>query len=75
MSDLERQRIQPEDWTDEEGRGEAQKSLRSDTGVSMQQPKTTEVPDDDAAGAGLKPGHGTLGTPTDGAKGAEQGPR
>jgi hypothetical protein len=75
VNDLERKSIQPGDWSNEEGRGEAQKSLRSDVGVSMQQPKTAEVPDDGAAGAGLKPGRGTLGTPTEGDKGAEQGPR
>lgn len=67
--------IEPADWPDEEGRGEAQKGLRHDIGVSMQRPKTEDVPDDEAAGAGLDGGRGRLGTATGGDRGAEQGPR
>jgi hypothetical protein len=75
----------PADWPDEEGASEeAQKSLRSDVGVSMERPKAEDEPPPDRteasgqrgpAGAGQVEGRGKLGstTPTD--KGAEQGPR
>ncbi|MDP8905424.1 MAG: hypothetical protein M3N29_08945 [Chloroflexota bacterium] len=75
MNDQRRGSVEPDDWPDEEGRGAAQDGLRDDTGVSMQRPKTEDVPDDEAAGAGLEPGRGELGSTTSGEKGAEQGPR
>jgi hypothetical protein len=74
----------PDDWPDEEGGGEAQKSLRSDIGASLERPRAEDTPDADRteptgqrgpAGSGLVPGRGNLGTPTSTEKGAEQGPR
>jgi hypothetical protein len=74
----------PEDWPDEEGRGEAQKALRSDVGASHGRPRAEDTPAEDRveptgqrgpAGAGRVAGRGKLGTPTPGEKGAEQGPR
>jgi hypothetical protein len=81
MSDEPRE---PHDWPDEEGAGEAQKSLRSDIGASMGRPREEDAAPPERiepsgqrgpAGAGQVPGRGKLGshTPTD--KGAEQGPR
>jgi hypothetical protein len=74
-----RERIQPSDWPDEEGRGEAQKSLRSDIGASLGEPKAL-VEDEPATPGPQTPGNppagrGKLGTHTPGSRGAEQGPR
>jgi hypothetical protein len=74
----------PDDWPDEEGGGEAEKSLRSDVGASLKRPREEDLPPPERledsgqqspAGSGQVPGRGELGshTPTD--KGTEQGPR
>jgi hypothetical protein len=75
----------PHDWPDEEGSSEeAQKSLRSDVGASLERPREEDAPDPDRvepsgqrgpAGAGQVPGRGKLGAHTPTEKGAEQGPR
>jgi hypothetical protein len=74
----------PHDWPDEEGSGEAQKSLRSDVGASLGRPLAEDTPDEDRiepsgqrgpAGAGQVPGRGKLGSHTPTEKGDEQGPR
>jgi hypothetical protein len=84
MSEAQRQPPQPDDWPDEEGRGEAQKGLRSDVGASLERPRAEDEPSEDRveptgqrgpAGAGQVAGRGKLGQPTDSEKGAEQGPR
>jgi len=84
MSKPDRQPPAPNDWPDEEGRGEAQKSLRSDVGASMNRPREEDAPAPERvvpggqrgpAGAGQVPGRGKLGSQTDTDRGAEQGPR
>ncbi len=84
MTEPERRPPQPEDWPDEAGSAEGQKSMRSDTGASLGRPRAEDTPDDERveptgqrgpAGAGRVPGRGKLGDPTPGEKGAEQGPR
>ncbi len=84
MSDEDRAPRQPHEWPDEEGGGEAEKSLRSDVGASLKRPREEDAPSPDRvepsgqrgpAGAGQVPGRGKLGAPTPSDKGAEQGPR
>lgn len=84
MSEERRSPPAPGDWPDEEGRGEAQKSLRNDVGGSLQRPKEEQLPAPERvepsgqrgpAGAGQVGGPGKLGADTPAEKGAEQGPR
>jgi hypothetical protein len=84
MSDNRDMAPSAEDWPDEEGGGEAEKSLRSDIGASLERPRAEDAPDPDRieptgqrgpAGAGQVPGRGKLGDTTPAEKGDEQGPR
>jgi hypothetical protein len=82
MTDDQRRSV-PE-WPDEEGGGQAQEGLRSDTGASMSRPKEEVTPPPDRtapsgqrgpAGAGEVPGRGKLGSQTPGEEGVEDEPR
>lgn len=84
MTEPKRDPPQPEDWPDDAGSAEGQKSMRDDVGTSAGRPRGEDTPDAarieadgqrGPAGAGRVPGRGKLGGATPGDKGAEQGPR
>ncbi len=73
MTEQERREIQPEDWPDEETTtGENSAGLRSDIGVSGQEPRATEP---GPTGAGLDGDRGDLGSTTPGERGSDVAPR